>query len=51
MKGKETEKKGKGQKMNPDLESVKKLLKKKELQTNVLKKIIEQTKSSDTNPC
>jgi hypothetical protein len=47
MKEKETLKKETGQKPETDLESVKKLVKKKELQTNILKKIIRNNKLSD----
>jgi len=33
---------------NTEVESVKKILKKKELQTNILKKIIEENKMTDS---
>ena len=47
MKVQETKKTDKGKNAGPDVESVIKLLKKKELQTKILKKIIPENKPTD----
>jgi hypothetical protein len=47
MKLKETKKTDKDKKPGSEMESVEKLLKKKELQTEILKKILKNNKLSD----
>jgi len=50
MKSKETKKTDIGKNAGPEVESVIKLLKKKELQTKILKKIIPENKPSENKP-
>jgi hypothetical protein len=50
MKPKETKKDGNGKNAKNEIESVIKLLKKKELQTKILKKIMPENKPSENKP-
>jgi len=47
MKPQKTQKKDDGKSTSPDFDSVLKILKKKELQTKILKKIIKENNPSD----